>query len=83
MNDINLKELTDEELLIEAKKMKKVAVINATLIGFLIGVLIYGVVVNKLGFFALIILFMIYKFANNTNYKKAEIDSELKERNLK
>jgi len=78
-----LGELTNEELLNEAKKMKSTAIINATLIGFLIGILIYSVAVNNLGFLTLILLFVIYKFANNSKYNKEEIEKLLKERNLK
>lgn len=78
-----LGELTNEELLNEAKKMKSTTIINATLIGFLIGILIYSVAVNNLGFLTLILLFVIYKFANNSKYNKEEIEKLLKERNLK
>ena len=78
-----LGDLTNEELLNEAKKMKSTAIINATLIGFLIGILIYSVVVNNFGFLTLILLFVIYKFANNSKYNKEEIEKILKERNLK
>ena len=79
----NLTELTNEELLNEAKKMKSTAIINATLIGVLIGILIYSIAVNKIGFLTIILLFAIYKFANNSKYNKEEIARLLKERNLK
>jgi len=78
-----LRELTNEELLHEAKKMKSTAIINATLIGVLIGILIYSIAVNNLGFLTLILLFAIYKLVNNSNYNKEEIENLLKERNLK
>ncbi len=79
----NLEELSNEELLKEAKKMKSTAITNATLIGVFIGILIYSIVVNKFGFFTLILLFLIYKFTNNSKYNKKDIDNLLKERNLK
>jgi hypothetical protein len=63
--------------------MKSTAIINATLIGLFIGVLIYSIAVNKFGFLTLTLLFIIYKLANNSNYKGDEIDNLLKERNLK
>jgi F0F1-type ATP synthase assembly protein I len=78
-----LTELTNEELLSEAKKIKSTAIINAVLIGVLIGILIYSIAVNKFGFLTLILLFAIYKLINNSDYNKEEIEKLLKERNLK
>ncbi len=78
-----LNELSNDELLIEVKKIKSTAIINALLIGVLIGILIYGIAVNSFGFLSLILLFAIYKLANNSKYDKKEIKSLLKERNLK
>ena len=78
-----LSELTDKELLDEAKKIKSTAVINAVLIGFLIGILIYSIAANSLGFLSLVLLFAIYKFVNSAKYNKEEIEDLLKERNLK
>jgi F0F1-type ATP synthase assembly protein I len=78
-----LTELTNEELLSEAKKIKSTAIINAVLIGVFIGILIYSIAVNKFGFLTLILLFAIYKLINNSDYNKEEIEKLLKERNLK
>jgi F0F1-type ATP synthase assembly protein I len=78
-----LTELTNEELLSKAKKIKSTAIINAVLIGVFIGILIYSIAVNKFGFLTLILLFAIYKLANNSKYNKEEIEKLLKERNLK
>jgi F0F1-type ATP synthase assembly protein I len=78
-----LTELTNEELLSKAKKIKSTAIINAVLIGVFIGILIYSIAVNKLGFLTLILLFAIYKLINNSDYNKEEIEKLLKERNLK
>ncbi len=83
MKEKKLSGLTNEELLNEAKKMKSTAIINATLIGVLIGILIYSIAVNNLGFLTLILLFAIYKLVNNSKYNKREIENLLKERNLK
>ncbi len=84
MNQKELAELTDEELLQVAKKMKSDAVINAGFIGFLIGIVFYSVFKNGFGFFLLIPLFLIYKLINKKpTYNKQEVEQLLKERNLK
>ena len=83
MKKKELSELTNEELLNEAKKLKSTAMINATLVGVLIGILIYSVAVNNIGFLTLILLYALYKLVNNSNHDKAEIETLLKERNLK
>jgi len=75
-------ELTDQELLDEAKKMKSTSTMNAVLIGFMVGIIIYSTVKNSLGFFTLIPLFIIYKLVNNSKNNKA-LEKLLKERKLK
>jgi hypothetical protein len=70
MSKRQLKELTDKELLNEAKKIKSTQIIDATLIG----VLIYSITVGNFNsFFALILLYAIYKQANKDNYKKKQL----------
>ena len=82
MNEKELSELTDKELLAEAKKMKSTSIINAVLIGFMVGIIIYSIVKNNVGFFTLIPLFIVYKLFNNSkNYN--DLKKILKERNLK
>ncbi|WP_428659395.1 FUSC family protein [Runella sp.] len=83
MQERNLSELTDQELVQEAKKRKSVSIINALLIGFLIGIVLYSVIKNSLGFFTLIPLFFAYKLINNSKYNNQELENLLKERNLK
>ncbi|MCB9247648.1 MAG: FUSC family protein [Ignavibacteriales bacterium] len=83
MEQKKIAELTDEELLQEAKKMKSSAMINAVLIGFLIGILIFSIVKSGIGFFTLIPLFLVYKFINKSKYDEKELKNVLKERNLK
>ncbi|NMN35023.1 FUSC family protein [Pedobacter riviphilus] len=78
-----LTELTDEELLHEAKKRKSAAIINAILIGFLIGIVFFSVMKNSLGFLTLIPLFFAYKLINNSKYNNQELENLLKERGLK
>jgi VIT1/CCC1 family predicted Fe2+/Mn2+ transporter len=60
MKEKELSELTDQELLDEAKKMKSTTLLNAVLIGVMIGVVVYSVVKNSWGFLTLIPLFIAY-----------------------
>lgn len=83
MNQKELSELTNEELLQEAKKRKSASIMNALLIGFLAGVIVYSVVKNSLGFLTLIPLYFIYKLINNSKYKNKDLEDLLRERNLK
>ena len=83
MSQKELSELTNEELLQEAKKRKSASIMNALLIGFLAGVIVYSIVKNSLGFFTLIPLYFIYKLINNSKYKSKELEDLLRERNLK
>lgn len=83
MNQKELSELTNEELLQEAKKRKSASIMNALLIGFLAGVIVYSIAKNSLGFLTLIPLYFIYKLINNSKYKSKELEDLLRERNLK
>lgn len=47
----------------EAKKSN--AFINALLIGFLFGIILFSIFTNSLGWFTLIPLFLIYKLVNS------------------
>jgi predicted membrane protein len=82
MKQKELSELTDEELLIEAKKMKSNSIINAFLIGLFIGIVIYSVVKNSWGFLTLIPLFFAYKLTKNSKKEKV-LEKLLRDRNLK
>lgn len=81
MNEEALANLTDEELLIEAKKMKSNPIINAVFIGLMIGIIIYSIKKNGFGLLALILLFIVYKLINNSKKDKA-LEKLLNERNL-
>lgn len=83
MEKKELSQLTDEELLQEAKKFKAASITNALLIGFLIGVIFYSIIKSTVGLFTLIPLFFVYKLITNSKYKKEELENLLKERNLK
>ena len=83
MKGKQLSELTDQELLQEAKKMKSASITNAIFIGFLVGIVFFSIVKNSIGFFTLIPLFLAYKLINNPKYNTKELENLLKERNLK
>ncbi len=83
MNQKELSQLTDEELLQEAKKMKSAKIMNAAIIGFLIGVIFYSVMKSSFGFLTFIPLFFAYKLINNSKYNNQELEDLLKERNLR
>jgi hypothetical protein len=78
-----LAELTDQELLDKAKKMKSTSITNAVLIGFLIGIVFYSIIKNSWGFVTLIPLYFAYKLINNSKHNDKELENLLKERNLK
>jgi hypothetical protein len=78
-----LSELTDRELLNEAKKMKSTNITNAVLVGFLMGIVFYSIVKNSWGFVTLIPLYFAYKLFNNPKHNNKELENLLKERNLK
>ena len=82
MTEKELSELTDEELLQEAKKMKSHSMIIALTIGIMFGVIIWSVANNTVGLFTLVPLFLIYKLVNNSRDDKA-LKELLRERNLK
>ena len=84
MNQKELSELTDQELLDEAKKMKSTTIINALLIGVLIGIVLYSFAKNSWGFLTLIPLYFVYKIINDPKNKRSKVlEQLLKERNLK
>lgn len=81
MDKIELSELTNQELLFEAKKMKSSAIQHALIIGFLIGIIIFSVLKSTWGFFTLIPLFFIYRLIKTPDNRQA-LKEILKERNL-
>lgn len=89
MEKKELHKLTDEELLAEKNKLKKSKIFYAAAIGFLAGILIFGVVAwslsseKKLGFLIplLIPVVFIYRMLKNPNNDK-DIEEVLKERGL-
>lgn len=84
MNPEELAQLSNDELLAEAKKMKSTAITNALFIGFLAGIVIYSIAVNRFGWFTLIPLFFIYKLVNDKRNKQSkEVEALLKERGVR
>ena len=66
---MNPKEQLDQEQ--GNKQDKKAALINAVLIGFLAGVVIFSIAKNGFGFFILIPLYFIYKLVNKPKENQA------------
>ena len=89
MGKKDLYKLTDEELLVEKKKLKKSKVFHATSIGFLAGILLFGVISwslsseKHLGFLIpmLIPVAFIYGLLKNPN-KNKDLEDVLRERDL-
>lgn len=89
MEKKDLYKLTDEELLVEKKKAKQSKIFHATFIGFLAGILLFGVVAwslspqKKLGFLIpmLFPVYFIYKHLTAPNRNKT-LEEVLKERGL-
>lgn len=85
----DLHKLTDEELLVEKKNLKNAKVFHASTIGFLAGILIFGLVSwslspeKRVGFLipmAIPVVF-IYRMLKNPNKSQA-LEEVLKERGL-
>ncbi len=65
MKEKKITELSDQELLEKRKKTKSASIINAVFIGVMIGIIIYSVAKNSLGFFTLLPLFLAFKAFDN------------------
>lgn len=77
MEQIKLSELNDQELIQKLKKLKTNKIINATLIGLLLGVSAYSAVKNGFSFFTFFPLFFVL-FLLNSGKKSSEFEKELK-----
>jgi len=84
-NNKDYSKLTLEELLIEEKKIKKNQTISAFIIGVLIGVMIYGVARNGIGFIyifiPLILISGIYKNSQRLKNNLKQIQAEINAKN--
>jgi hypothetical protein len=86
MQPETLKELSDQALLQKIKNLKTNKIIDAAIIGFTIGIVIYGTVKNGFGFFTffpLILVFIIVRNSTSNKIFEKTIQQELKSRNLK
>ena len=84
MTNKDLSELTDQELLDEAKKTRSFSITNALIIGVLVGIIFYSIVKNSWGMLTLIPLYFIYKMINDPENKRSkDLEELLKVRNLK
>jgi hypothetical protein len=84
MANKELTDLTDQELIDEAKKMRSFSITNALFIGFLVGIIVYSIAKNSWGWLTLLPLFIIYKLINDPKSKRyKQLEELLKERKLK
>ena len=85
MKPENLTELSNEELLNKLKNIKTDKLINATIIGVTIGIVVYSAVKNGFGVFTFFTLFaavlIARSFASNTILEK-KVKQEVASRNL-
>ena len=82
MKQKELAELTNDELLQEAKKIKSGKLMDAVIFGFLIGVSVYSVVRNGFGLLTFLPLVYIPIAARN-RVRNKEIERLVTERGLK
>ncbi|MBL7952959.1 MAG: FUSC family protein [Flavobacteriales bacterium] len=74
-------ELTNEELLLEAKRLKPMKIMDAVLIGVLIGIATYSTVKNGAGLLSFLPLVYLPIAARN-RIKLGKVEALLKERGL-
>lgn len=83
MKPENLSDLSGEELSAKIKQIKKSKVIDATIIGFTIGIVVFSAVKYGFGFFTfapLILTFIILRNSRNNKIKEQELEEELRSR---
>lgn len=86
MKEKEITELSDQDLLQKIKNIKNNNIIDAVIIGFSIGVVIYSAVKSGFGlvtFLPLIVVYLIVRNSANNKILEKEIQKELKHRNLK
>lgn len=86
MKTESLTTLTDQELLQKSKALKNNKIIDAALVGFTVGIVVYSAVKNGFGFFTFFPLVLTYAIARNAKNNKIleiELQKELAARHLK
>ena len=86
METKTLTELSDQELVQKIKKIKSNRIIDAVIVGFTIGIAVYGAVKNGfefLTFLPLVLAYIIIKNSKNSKILQCEIQKELDSRNVK
>jgi hypothetical protein len=81
-----LTELSKQDLLGKIKEIKTNKIIDATLIGFTIGIVAYSAINKGFGFFTffpLLITYVIIRNSANNKILEKELQKELSSRNLK
>ncbi len=81
MNQNEISKLSDQELLEEKKKIKSKKIVNALLIGFFVGVMVYAAAKSGFGFFTFAPLIFVYFIVKNGKHVKA-MEDEIKARKL-
>lgn len=81
MSQKEISNLTDQEVIDEFKNIKPSPIIDAFFIGFLVGIIIYSVVVNSWGLVTIIPLFLIYRLLKKSK-RYDMLKEELKQRKL-
>jgi hypothetical protein len=85
MDTKNLSEISNEDLLKKIKEANNGKIINAFIIGLTIGVFVFSVIKNGFGiftFFPLAIGYLVYKNSQTSKVLEAELQKEMKSRNL-
>lgn len=86
MEQNNLKHLNDQDLLKELKALNTNKLISATLIGLLLGVVVYSAVKSGFTFFTFFPLFFVALLINSGRKKKvfeSELKEEIRDRSLR
>jgi hypothetical protein len=83
-NQKDYAQLTLEALTLEEKKIKRNEILSAGLMGFLIGVMIYGLVKNGFGFLHIFLpLFLMFGIQKNSQIQKQNLKKIQAEINLR